>query len=66
VTGLDEKLLDQYRSLPSLGVGRRILPLVMKALAGREQYESLHQLARIGGVVLWEREFERVVDSIGI
>jgi hypothetical protein len=66
VTGLDEKLLCLYRGTQSRAVGQRVLPLVSQALAGRMPYESLQQLARMGGVALWEREFERVADSIRV
>jgi hypothetical protein len=62
VTGLDEKLLYLYRCLPSRAVGRRVLPLTTQALTGTAPYESVHQLARMAGMVLWEREFEQVAD----
>jgi hypothetical protein len=58
VTGLDEKLLCVYRDLSSRAVGQWLQPLVTQSLRERVQYESLHQLARMGGVALWECEFE--------
>jgi hypothetical protein len=58
VTGLDEKLLFLYRGLPSRAVGQRVMPLMSQARAGRMPYDSLQQLGRMGGVALWECEFE--------
>jgi hypothetical protein len=66
VTGLDEKLLCLYRQLPSRAVGQRMLPLVGPALTGRVQYESVRQLARTGGIALWEREFGQIAESAGL
>ena len=66
LTGLDEKLLHGYRHAPAWWLGQRIRPDVTTALAGETPHEAVHQMTRMAGIALWEREHGRLADSIGI
>jgi hypothetical protein len=66
LTGLDEKLLHTYRVAPSWWLGRRLRPDVAGALVGEIKYEAVHQMVRMVGIALWEREQEQIADAIGV
>jgi hypothetical protein len=66
MTGLDEKLLSMYRGAPTRWLGRRVGPDVIAALRGKKPYAAVHQVVRMAGIALWEREHERIAESIGV
>jgi hypothetical protein len=66
LTGLDEKLLRAYRQMPSRTVGRGISAIIMRTVTGPSETEAIRQWARMGGVVLWERELEQIANNIGV
>jgi hypothetical protein len=66
LTSLDEHLVHAYRMVSVPRIGRHIAPQVAAMLAGDVQGAASRQLARDGGFALWESEFGRTADSIGL
>jgi hypothetical protein len=66
VTSLDEALLRMYRQAPTGRVGRGLRREVVAMLEGNVPYTAVYQMTRMAGIALWEREHERLAESIGI
>jgi hypothetical protein len=66
MTSLDEVMVRKHRGTPSYSIGRCVAPQVTAMMAGEAQYATVRQLVRDAGFALWEREFMRTADSIGI
>jgi hypothetical protein len=66
IMGLHEHLLRDFRIADTRSLGRRVAPQVAQALRSAEIDPIIHQVVRMAGIALWEREHERIADSIGI
>jgi hypothetical protein len=60
--GSHERLLPMWRGWSSVRLGRDSAASVARVVDGAAAAEMVHALARLRGIVLWEREQQREMD----
>jgi hypothetical protein len=64
--GSHEKLLPTYRGWPSCRLGRSVAAMLDAVLRAEDANEMLRAEIRLVGIALWEREQDRIAETIGI